>query len=61
MELKIAISVNPTITIAPMAMNMEDGSYIFVITADEDAAMKSSGGEMKSSDEIFWTCISTWN
>lgn len=35
----------------------EDGSYIFVITADEDAAMKSSGGEMKSSDEIFWTCI----
>ena len=35
----------------------EDGAYIFVITADEDAAMKSSGGEMKSSDEIFWTCI----
>lgn len=35
----------------------DDGSYIFVITADEDAAMKSSGGEMKSSDEIFWTCI----
>ena len=35
----------------------EDGSYIFVITADENAAMKSSGGEMKSSDEIFWTCI----
>ena len=35
----------------------DDGSYIFVITADEDAAMKSSGGKMKSSDEIFWTCI----
>lgn len=35
----------------------EDGSYIFVITADEDAAMKSTGGEMKSSREIFWTCI----
>lgn len=35
----------------------DDGAYIFVITADEDAAMKSSGGEMKSSDEIFWTCI----
>ncbi len=35
----------------------EDGSYIFVITADEDAAMKSTGGEMKSSNEIFWTCI----
>lgn len=35
----------------------DDGSYIFVITADEDAAMKSSGGGMKSSDEIFWTCI----
>lgn len=34
-----------------------DGAYIFVITADEDAAMKSSGGKMKSSDEIFWTCI----
>lgn len=35
----------------------DDGAYIFVITADEDAAMKSSGGEMKSSSEIFWTCI----
>lgn len=35
----------------------DDGAYIFVITADEDAAMKSSGGEMKSSREIFWTCI----
>ncbi|MCI8326533.1 MAG: methyl-accepting chemotaxis protein [Lachnospiraceae bacterium] len=35
----------------------EDGSYIFVITADENAAMKSTGGEMKSSNEIFWTCI----
>lgn len=37
----------------------EDGSYIFVITADEDAALKSSNGNMKSSDEIvlisiFW-------
>ena len=36
---------------------MEDGSYIFVITADEDAAMKSSGGSMKSSDEIIWTSV----
>ena len=35
----------------------DDGAYIFVITADEDAAMKSSGGEMESSSEIFWTCI----
>lgn len=35
----------------------EDGSYIFVITADENAAMKSTGGEMKSSREIFWICI----
>lgn len=40
----------------------EDGSYIFVITADEDAAMRSTGGEVKSSDEIvltsiFWGCI----
>lgn len=40
----------------------EDGSYIFVITADEDAALKSSDGNMKSSDEIvltsiFWGCI----
>lgn len=37
----------------------EDGSYIFVITADEDTALKSSNGNMKSSDEIviisiFW-------
>ena len=37
----------------------EDGSYIFVITADEDAALSSSTGNMKSSDEIvlisiFW-------
>lgn len=37
----------------------EDGSYIFAITADEDAALKSSNGNMKSSDEIvlisiFW-------
>lgn len=37
----------------------EDGSYIFVITADEDAALSSSSGDMKSSDEIvlisiFW-------
>lgn len=30
----------------------EDGSYIFVITADEDTALKSSNGNMKSSDEI---------
>lgn len=40
----------------------EDGAYIFVITADEKAALKSSGGNMKSSDEIvlisiFWGCI----
>lgn len=35
----------------------EDGSYIFVITADEDAALKSSGGGMKSSDEIIWTSV----
>lgn len=40
----------------------DDGSYIFVITADEDAAMRSTGGEVKSSDEIvlisiFWGCI----
>lgn len=40
----------------------EDGSYIFVITADEDAAMKSTGAEVRSSDEIvlisiFWGCI----
>lgn len=37
----------------------EDGSYIFVITADESTALKSSNGNMKSSDEIvlisiFW-------
>ncbi len=37
----------------------EDGSYIFVITADENAALKSSNENMKSSDEIvlisiFW-------
>lgn len=41
---------------------MEDGSYIFVITADEDAAMKSTGAAVRSSDEIvlisiFWGCI----
>ena len=35
----------------------EDGSYIFVITADEDAAMSSSGGTMKSSDEMLLTCM----
>lgn len=40
----------------------EDGTYIFVITADEDAAMRSTGGKVKSSDEIvltsiFWGCI----
>lgn len=40
----------------------EDGTYIFVITADEEAALKSSGSNMKSSDEIvmtsiFWGCI----
>lgn len=35
----------------------EDGSYIFVITADEDAAMSSSGGSMKSSDEMLLTCM----
>ncbi len=35
----------------------EDGSYIFVITADEDAALKSSNGNMKSSDEIVLTAI----
>lgn len=40
----------------------EDGTYIFVITADENAALKSSEGNMKSSDEIvlisiFWGCI----
>lgn len=37
----------------------EDGSYIFVITADENTALKSSNENMKSSDEIvlisiFW-------
>lgn len=37
----------------------EDGSYIFVITADENAALKSSNENMRSSDEIvlisvFW-------
>ena len=35
----------------------EDGSYIFVITADENAALKSSNGNMKSSDEIVLTAI----
>ncbi|MCI8463380.1 MAG: HAMP domain-containing protein [Lachnospiraceae bacterium] len=40
----------------------EDGSYIFVITADETTALKSSNENMKSSDEIviasiFWGCI----
>lgn len=40
----------------------EDGTYIFVITADENTALKSSSGSMKSSDEIvlisiFWGCI----
>lgn len=40
----------------------EDGSYIFVVTADEDTALKSSNGNMKSSDEIviisiFWGSI----
>lgn len=40
----------------------ENGDYIFVITADEDAALKSSDGNMKSSDEIvlisiYWGCI----
>lgn len=40
----------------------EDGSYIFVITADENTALKSSNENMKSSDEIvlisiFWGCI----
>ncbi len=37
----------------------EDGSYIFLITADENTALKSSNENMKSSDEIvlisiFW-------
>lgn len=37
----------------------EDGSYIFVITADESTALKSSNENMRSSDEIvlistFW-------
>lgn len=40
----------------------EDGSYIFVITADENTALKSSNENMKSSDEIvlisiFWGSI----
>ncbi len=31
----------------------EDGTYIFVITADENTALKSSSGSMKSSDDII--------
>ncbi len=35
----------------------EDGSYIFVITADENTALKSSNENMKSSDEIVLSSI----